>query len=234
MTTSNATTFNLTSDQLVAAGLRKIAVLGDGQSPSVTQLANGTQALNVMLKALMAKGMPLWVMSEYDVPLTTSKAYTLTAATNIPAPLKVTQAILVDNAGITSTPMNVTSHYDYNLLTLSSSTGVPTNYWYEPLNQTGVLHVWPSPDTYSIANRVVRIVYQRPFKDMVTGTDTLDFPQFWLEAVIYGLAYRLCPEYGIPLYDRQLAQKEAEYFLNEALSFGTEDGSLYLQPDWTM
>ncbi len=68
---------------------------------------------------------------------------------------------------------------------------------------------------------------------MVSGTDTLDFPQWWHEAVIYGLASRLAPEYGIPLQDRSMYQKEAEYFLQEALSFGTEEGSLYLAPDWT-
>lgn len=232
MSTSGVTTFNLTSDQLVAASLRKNAVLGDGQSPSSTQLANGTQALNVMLKTFMAKGMPLWVMSEYDLTLTSASTYTFSAATNIPAPLKVTQAILIDSEGVTSTPLNVRTHYDFNLLPITGTTGTPTNYWYEPLNQTGVLHVWPAPDTYSIANRVIRIVYQRPFHDMVSGTDTLDFPQWWTEAVIYGLAHRMSPEFGIPLQDRQLIAKEAEYFLTEALSFGTEEGSLYLSPDW--
>jgi hypothetical protein len=232
MPTSNVTTFNLTSDQLATAAMRKLAVLGDGQSPSTTQLANGTQALNVMLKTFTAKGMPLWVMSEYDLTLTAINSYTFSAATNIPAPIKVTQAILIDETGVTSIPLNIRTHYDFNLLPITDTTGTPTNYWYEPLNQTGVLHVWPTPDTYSISNRVIRLVYQRPHFDMVSGTDTLDFPQWWMEAVIYGLAYRLSPEFGIPLQDRQLIAKEADYFLTEALSFGTEEGSLYLSPDW--
>lgn len=232
MSTSGITTFSLTSDQLVAAAMRKLAVLGDGQSPSTTQRTNGTQAMNAMLKTFTAKGMPLWVMSEYDTPLTATRSYAFSAATNIPAPLKVTQAILVDTTGVTSIPLMVRTHYDYNLLPSDSSTGTPTNYWYEPLNQTGVLHVWPTPDSYSIANSVVRIVYQRPFYDMVSGTDTLDFPQHWHEAVIFGLAWRLCGDFGVPLQDRQTLAKEADYFLTEALSFDTEEGSLYLMPDW--
>ena len=47
-----------------------------------------------------------------------------------------------------------------------------------------------------------------------------------------GLAWRLAGEYGIPIQDRQLLQKEAMYFHDMAMSFGTEEGSLFLMPDW--
>ena len=59
----------------------------------------------------------------------------------------------------------------------------------------------------------------------------MDFPRYWYEAVIYGLASRLSREYGIPVQDRQELKQEAEMFHQQALSFGTEEGSLYLQPD---
>lgn len=232
MTISSTTTFNLTSDQLVAAAMRKLAVLGDGQSPSATQLTNGTQALNAMLKTFTTKGMPLWVMSEYSITPTASTSYTMGIGQtiNIPAPLKVTQVLRRETNS--SVPLLVKSHYDYNQLSNFTNPGVPTTYWYEPLNQTGVLHVWPLPDAATIANSHLVMVYQRPFYDMVSGSDTLDFPQYWHEAVIYGLAHRLSPEYGIPIQDRQLVAKEADYFLTEALSFGTEEGSLFFAPEW--
>ncbi len=234
MTTSAVTTFSMTGDQLVNSSLRKLSVLGDGQAPSVTQLAAGTEALNAMLKTFISKGMPLWATTEYDVPLTATHDYTLGVGQtiNIPAPLKVLQVILKDLTALTSRPLNVRSHYDYNLLSNQGSVGTPTTYWYEPLNQTGVLHIWPVPDTYSIANEVATIVYQRPFYDMVSGANTLDFPQWWHEAIIWGLAWRLSPEYGVPLQDRKNLGIEAQYFLEEALSFGTEEGSMYFQPDW--
>lgn len=234
MATSGTTTFSMTSDQLVNAALRKIAVLGDGQSPSSTQLSNGTQALNAMLKTFTVKGMPLWVISEYELTLTATDTYTfgIGQTVNIPAPLKVTQALLKYTDSGIRTPLNQRTHYDFNLLAHSTNTGTPTSYWYEPLNQTGKLHLWPTPDTTTIADCKVLMVYQRPFYDMVSGTDTLDFPQWWHEAVIFGLAWRLCGDYGVPLADRKTLQAEAQFFLDEALSFGTEEGSMYLQPDW--
>lgn len=235
MSTSGVTTFNMTSDNLVTAALRKLAVLGDGQSPSTTQLTSGTEALNVMLKTFQTKGMPLWAIKEYDVPLTSTNAYTIgTGQTvNTPAPLVVLQAILVDTLANNSVPLNPKSHTDFNLLTIGASAGTPVSYWYEPLNQTGVLHVWPTPDNYSTTNRKIKLVYQRPFEDMVSGSNNLDFPQYWQEAIIYGLAYRLSPEYGIPLQDRQAIAQDAAYFLSEALAFGNEEGSMFIQPDWT-
>lgn len=63
--------------------------------------------------------------------------------------------------------------------------------------------------------------------------DNLDFPAYWTEAVIYGLTYRLAPEYGVPLQDRQTLAAEAKRFLDEALEYSTEDSSLFIQPDWT-
>jgi hypothetical protein len=96
----------------------------------------------------------------------------------------------------------------------------------------GKMHLWPTPDATTIADKTLTIVYQRPFHDMVNGANTLDFPQWWHEAVIFGLAWRLCGDFGVPLADRKTLAQEADYFLQEALSFGTEEGSMFMQPDW--
>lgn len=227
MATSNVTTFNMTTAELVTAALRKLSVLGDGIIPTATQMSAGVQALNAMLKTFQTKGMPLWLITESIVTLSNTRTYNLTYA-----PLKMLQAIRLDKNDGSNVPLEIKTHYDYNLLSNTQTTGQPVHVWYEPLNQAGVLHVWPTPDTYSIANQTLRIVYQRNVQDMVSATDTLDFPQYWLEAVIYGLAYRLAPEYGVPVNDRQVIANDAQFFINEALSFGTEEGSLFIQPDW--
>ena len=99
--------------------------------------------------------------------------------------------------------------------------------FYQPLLTSGVIKLWPTPLD---ASTTITIVYQRPFEDVVSGTDTLDFPSYWTDALVYSLGWRLAPEYGIPLLERQTIAKEAEAFVNEALSFGTEEGSIYLSP----
>lgn len=234
MSTSGVTTFSMQNDQVVNAALRKLAVLGDGQSPSTTQLSNGTQALNAMIKGFIVKGMPLWDVKEYLLTMTATRTYTfgIGQTVNIPAPLKVLQVIILDNTASSSRPVEQRTHYDYNLLSNTAATSPPTAYWYEPLNQTGILHIWPTPDTYTIGNTQLKIVYEAPFQDMVNSTDTLDFPQWWHDAIIFGLADRLAPEYGIPPDVRDFLKKEALYYLEEALSYGTEEGSIKIQPNW--
>lgn len=235
MTTSGITTFNLSRDAIIAAALRKLAVISKGQSAETLDITNASEALNVMLKTFQTKGMPLWAIKETSIPLTATRIYSvgIGKTLNIPAPLKIIQAYIKDNLTGYSYPLNIQTHYNYNITNpVSTDTGVPVNLKYEPGNQDGIIYLWPTPDTYSITNRQVVISYQRPFEDMVSAVDTIDFPQHWLEAVIYGLASRLAPEYGLPLPDRGDLRNEAKYFLDEALSFGTEEGSLYFMPDY--
>ena len=236
MSTSGVTTFELNRDQIISSALRKVGAISAGQTADSTDISDAGVALNSMLKAFQEEGMPLWAIKEYYIPLTATRQYTIGIGKtiNTPAPLKILQATLIDTTqGQNILPMNIYTHYDYNLLTTQNSTGYPIHLMYEPLNGSGVINLWPTPDTYSIANRQVRIVYQRPFEDFVASTDTPDFPSYWTEALIYGLAWRLAPEYGLPLQDRQTLGKEAQFHLEKALSFGTEEGSFHIQPDWT-
>jgi len=71
----------------------------------------------------------------------------------------------------------------------------------------------------------------RPFEDAGSSTDNQDFPQEWYDVLSYGLATRLAPEYGLPIEDRRTLLQEYMQIKNDALSFGTEEGSFYFQAD---
>jgi hypothetical protein len=235
MALSGVTTWQLTLTQIVDAALRKISMIGDGVTATTTQKTAATQALNAMLKSFASKGMPLWQISEYSFPLTATRSYSIGIGQTlaVPAPLKIIQAYQKDTTAIDSVPLNIVTHYDYNeMLPTSTNTGTPVNLLYLPGNQVGTIKIWPMPDAYSIANRQITITYQTPVQDMVSDTDNLDFPQNWTEAIIYGLAWRLAPEYGVPPNDLKAMANTAQLFLDDALSFGTEEGSITFMPDW--
>ena len=232
MSTSGITTWNLTRDEFINAALRKLGVLADGFTASPTQLAPGAEALNALIKAFHADGMPVWAIKEYTFTTTaTSSTYNIGNAQilNTAMPLKIVQAYRVEAPGAVNTPMTVYNHYDYNLLPQNASSGEPIQLFYQPFSTYGTIKLWPTPID---SNTTITLIYQRPFEDMVSGTDNLDFPAYWNEAVIYNLAWRLAPEYGVAFLDRQNIASEAKYFKEEALSFGTEEGSLFLMPDW--
>jgi hypothetical protein len=232
MSTSGTTSWKLQRDSIITAALRKLAVLSGGSSPETYQITNASEALNAMLKSFQTDGMPLWAMKSYTFTTIVGQSQYVIGdgqALNTAFPLKVVQAWRNVSATSTNVPMNVYPDYNFNLLPLLNTSGTPINLYYQPQNGTGNINLWPIP---SDAVTTITLRYQRPFEDMNSATDDLDFPSYWTEAIIYGLALRLAPEYGVPLQDRQLLQKEAEFFHQQALSFGTEEGGLFFQPEF--
>lgn len=232
MTTSGTTTWKIQRDAIVSAALRKLAVLSGGAVPETYQITDAVEALNAMIKGFHADGMPVWAMKTYSfTPTAGVYQYNIGvgATLNTPMPLKIVEAWR-NELNSSNVPLNIYTDYDFNVLPLVNSSGVPVNLYYQPLSYTGVINLWPIPQA---PLPTISIRYQRPFEDMTGALDDLDFPPYWSEAIIYGLAARLAPEYGLPLQDRQFVEAQAMKFKMDALSFGTEEGSLYLQPDWS-
>jgi hypothetical protein len=233
MSTSGTTTWKLNRDAVISAALRKLSVLSGGSTPETYQVTNATEALNAMIKTFQADGMPVWATKSYTfTTIIDQAAYQIGTgqALDTPAPLKVLQAWRNQSPQSSNVPMNVVPDYNYNIYPLNNSSGTPVNLYYQPQNQVGTINLWPKP---ADALTTITLRYQRPFEDMTSSTDDFDFPSYWTEALIFGLADRLSGEYGIPLQDRQLLTQQAERFHQNALSFGQEEGSVFFQVDST-
>lgn len=116
---------------------------------------------------------------------------------------------------------------EYARFGLKTTPGSPVNAYYDPQLTLGVLWIYPEPNDVS---QVLYLTYQRPFEDFSISTDTPDVPQEWLEAMVYGLAARLAPEYGLEKNERKFLMQEAAMALSLALSFDQEEGSIFFQP----
>lgn len=232
MSTSGVTTYNITRDGLIAGALRMIGAVAQGETPTATQVTEAAEALNLMVKAWEADGMPLWGLEEYDMTLTATGVYRIGSGqtVNIPKPLRVIQAWNTTNN--IDTPMRILTKSEYNTLGNKQSVGTPIQCYYDPQLNYGDLHLFPIPDATVATNYTVSFIYQRPFEDFVASGDNPDFPQEWLEALKYGLAVRLAPEYGLPIEQRQALRAEAKEIKDVALGMGTEEGSLYFTRDF--
>jgi len=234
MSTSGSTDFNINRDQLIAGALRLCGVLAEGETATTEQISNGSEALNMLVKRLMADGMSLWAMKQYSVTLVNGKKdYTIGVGeeVNTAKPLRVVQAFNRSTSGSLDTPMQIVTRNEYNKLGNKTSSGNPIQIFYEPLNDKGILHVYPVPDSTVASQNTITLVYQRPFEDFDASTDTPDFPQEWLEVIKYLLATRLAGEYQTPLVIRQQLLNEAMALKESVLSMGTEEGSFYFGAD---
>lgn len=233
MTTSNSTLWELDRDALIAAAMRKFGELAKGQAPDAEDLANGTEALNAVVAELQTLGMPLWARKEYTFsPTVAIDTYSIGVgqSLNTPFPLKIYQAALIDSNSGSNIEMEINSIYEYNRIYSGSSSGQPIQLFYTPKINVGEIKLWPKPDATSASTKTIKLVYQRPFEDFVSATDTMDFPKEWTQTIIYKLAAALAPEYGVPLEDRQLLMKEAQMHEDRASSFGADETSVYFMP----
>lgn len=228
MATSGSTDYSQTRDDIIKRSLRLIGALAQGESPTTDQVTEAAVALNGLVKAWEADGMPLWAIKERTITLqANTNSYTLTT----PKPLKVIQAWYRNVTSNVDVPMRVITRDEYNRLGNKSSAGTPIQVYYEPRRDDGILHVFPTPSATDAANISIHIVYQAPFDDFDQAADTPDFPQEWYDAVTYGLATRLAPEYGLPIPDRKTLWQEMSIIKQDALNFGLEEGSIYFQVD---
>lgn len=226
MTTSSVTSWELSRNNIIKSALRKLGVLAAGTEPSTEEYTNATEALNSLVQTLSTEGMPLWKRTTVAItPIAGTASYTVS---NI---ARIAQVVLADNNSGTQIELSPKSYYDYKRLPDTTS-GQPTNYVFTPGLENGTLIVWPTPDSSVAANKTIEVVYQKEFFTFDISTDTPDFPAYWSDALIYGLAVRLAPEYALPLQDRQLLMREFEMYKAAAESYGDEaETSLYFQPD---
>jgi hypothetical protein len=232
MATSGVTTNQLTRNQFIEAALRSLGVLALDQTPSATEYTNALVKLNALVGEFRTKGLQIWHRTTYTMSLVNgTSSYTIGSGQtlNTPYPIHLLQVVRADANQGTRIPVEVIADYNFNLLP-SNSSGVPIQVTYQPKVNLGVIKVWPTPDSYAATNVTLTLTYLRPIEYFSASTDTADFPEEWVSAIIYNLAVRMAPEYGIPLEDRQLLIKEAEKYLESAEDNSYEDASLFFQP----
>jgi hypothetical protein len=226
MATSGNTSWELASTALVNAAYRKLGYISEGQALSTTALAQGVEALNSIVAYLQTKGMPLWKRTTTTVtPSATSQVYTVSAG------VKVAQVYINYPQGA-RWALQEKSLYDFNALPTNAAAAVPVHYTVQPTIADTTVSIWPlTSDTSTIANATLNIVTQKKFDGFFSATDTLDFPSYWTQGIIFKLATALAPEAGLPTADRTLLKAEADEAIAAASDYGDEDGSLYVQPD---
>ena len=146
--------------------------------------------------------------------------------TKIYRPLRITEIVLRD--GDSDTRLNRLSREEYWGLGDKTVSGPPNQFYYDPQLDSGVLYLYPVPED---VDDTIEFVYHRPFEDFDTSTDTPDFPQEWYQAVRFGLAAVIAPEYGVPLKVREDLKRDAAYYKREVSNWDREDAHIYIQPD---
>ena len=126
------------------------------------------------------------------------RVYVYTTAA--PRALKVTSCRR-ENGG-QELSMNDMDYDEYFDLPNKTSPGTPVDFMYDPQRGVGELYLWPTPNS---VDDVVNYSYLDGLEIFNAATDTSDFPEEWMEFLVYGLALRLCPQHGVAFSTENLA-----------------------------
>lgn len=145
--------------------------------------------------------------------------------TKLVRPLK---AIAARRINTNDVDIEVISRDEYFTLPTKLSTGEVNQIYYDPQLTTARVYIWP---TGNAADDRIQITFMMPIEDFDSSNINSDFPQEWLEALKYGLASRLGPEYGLPLDRQMYLDRIAAGKLMFSSEFDEELSSVYFQAE---
>lgn len=243
MATSGSTNYTATRDQIITRALRIVGEVGRGETPTTEQISETAQAFNDVVKEFAGEGMQLWKRRTIQIPVVAGTgSYTIgtSATVNTTAPLKVLSGFTRTITGANDTPLLLMTESDYNEFPSKSSAGTPYQFFYRtpgPLTggeMLGTLYLINVPDATFVATYTVWVTGIFPIEDMDSSTDNLDFPTFYINALVWALADDIAFEAGSPPTDRSQIAAKAKMHRDRAMNADTEEGSLYIQPDMVM
>lgn len=151
----------------------------------------------------------------------------------LPRVLTIQAARLRNQYGFDRT-IKVVPRNDYFTIPQKNSAGSPNIIYYSPQVSTGSVYLWPCPDN---VNERVKITYLRTIQDFDTGSDNPDFPQEWIECIIYNLAVRVAAAYGISLTSGGIQGnpdllRQAAQYLDDLKGWDAEQPYIQITPGY--
>ena len=147
----------------------------------------------------------------------------------IERPLRIESARRATIGTDSDIELNKWARQEYFAQVDKASTGVPTNFYYQPLLDNGEVFIW---QTANNVNQVLKFTYQRSIENFDSSANNPDFPIEWADPLVWGLAARIGFEYQTPLVKMQMIKANADEFLDDILGWDEETTSLNIQPSF--
>lgn len=226
MATSGSVDFSMNSRDIVAAAMRKLGVLDARSTPTARETDLGLQALNLLLKSWTASE-HLWIRTRAIITLVAGQiAYVIPNARRVES-----VRYRISNRDV---PITMLSSSDYDDVPTKYATGIPISCYFDPQRTIRTLYIWQAPNAAIAAQYTLPYTYLRVIEDCDTLDNDPDIPQEWLETLVYNLAVRIAPDYGVGSTNKDFAdvQNMAQSLLLALKAQDQDDTPIYFQPDY--
>lgn len=197
-----------TRNQIIEGAYRIVGVLEPGQNMTAEMLAQGVEALQLLVKSWSNKHLFLWSFNQTSFStVADQEAYDSTLDQTI---IGLDKAWVVDSNE--DLELEVISWRTYlSIVDKETNSGRPSHIAYKSTPAPS-FYLWPSPDAvYTIKGLCIF-----PLEDFDTAGGSGDIPVRFQRALKYGLAEDLFDEYPGPMNERQFVQNKAAILFREA------------------
>lgn len=193
-----------TVSDLINKAFRIAHVMGQGESLSSVRAGEAFYLLNDIIEQANIQKLFAPYSVDLTIPLTGNKtSYTVGPSTASPVPDVIASRPLEVLSGYTRRgnmdfPVFVThakEDYDRIVLKTLSLAGWAYGIFYQTSYPAGTIYVYPVPADGQTELHLNVLAQIAPFTDL---RDPIDLPPAYYSWLQYKLAYRICPEYGMP------------------------------------
>lgn len=217
--------------ELINLALKQSGVLGVGQTASAEDTNDAFKILNMMLAQWQTDRSLVYHLVDVSVPCTGQQSYTIGIGGdfNVPRPDRISSAFVRQLAQpqpnqVDYQLMIVKAREDYNRITLKQQGSWPNILFYDSGFPLGTVYPWSIPDsTFEL-----HLSVYAQLQSFATISDEIVMPPQYEEAIMWNLAGRLRPMYG--LQPDQTIIKLASASLNTLQGSNTQIPTLQVDP----
>ena len=177
-----------TAQTLIKAALRSINAIATGETPTAAEVADGLEALKIMLRSWSAENIMVYSIVFDTLAMTGASTYTIGSGGDCDTiwPETINGAVID-----TIYQVRMIGEARYRSMSRALPDGAIAGFmWYNPVYPLGVLYPAPKGGSSMV------ISSQKALTDPDTLTTPVAFPTSYDAAIKWNLALELAPEYG--------------------------------------
>lgn len=222
---------NTTVQDICSAALKEAGALAVGQTALAEDLNDAWARLQWMLQEWERKRWLVYHLVQLSFTSTGAQSYTVgpngdfnTGASSV-RPAKIEDAFLRQLQNTAPNQVDyplelLQSREDYNKIALKSMASFPGAIFYDAAWPLGVLYTYPVPSATIYAIHL-SVLAQLPVS-FATAATAFNLPYEYYNAILYNLALRLRPKYGIRTYNGDMVPGLAKDALNALRGANTQ------------
>lgn len=219
---------SIISDAYFDAGLTQ-----EGQSPNSEQIVSGMRKLTDMINLWQTQGLKLWLLEDTPITLVEGQGwYSLGPAGNVSMtkPLRVVECYYMDQKSVRR-PLNAMSWREYTMLSQTTQKGQLNSYFVDKQPTELKVFFWLVPDAIAVKGQA-HLVLQTQVANLISVTETMNFPLEWRMGLRWGLADELATGQPQAIMDR--CQQRANVYRSLLEDWDVEDASTRFTVDSQM